>query len=131
MSEDLVRIAAKTLAVVGLAAAGAMYYKSRVAAGGGLHEPSVVELPESRLVLGVPNSLFGIAYYVLVIGAGLGGTNRLYGIAAVASLIALATSVYLAIKLIRQHLDCSRCWTAHVVNALLCPLLVTAAILSR
>ncbi len=90
-------------------------------------EPSVVERPEARLFLGSSNAAFGSACAFVVLAPVVNGALT-YKIAAVLSLLAFATSVYLGIQLVRQHLSCSRCWTAHVVNAILCPLLIAAAI---
>lgn len=104
-----------------------MLHKSRLAATGALTESSVVERPEARLFFGLPNAAFGLAYYALVLVAVGTGSHALLVAAAVASSVALATSVYLAVALIRGHLECPRCWTAHAVNVLLCPLLIAAA----
>lgn len=122
------RLALAVLAIVGLYAAQAMYRKAGLAASGRLSEPSVVELPESRLFWHVPNAAFGLAYYAIVLAAAIVDRKVGYALAAGASLLALGTSIYLAIHLIRQRLDCSRCWTAHAVNALLCPVLIAAAL---
>ena len=117
MTADVLRVAAGVLAIVGLWAATAMLAKVR----------GIVERPEARLFFGIPNALFGVVYYALVIAAAAAGAQTLLAAAAVLSGVALATSVYLAVVLIRQHLDCPRCWTAHAVNVLLCPLLLAAA----
>jgi uncharacterized membrane protein len=125
-----VRVAVAVLAIVGIAASQAMLRKAQLAKAGRLPESSIVVLPESRLFFDVPNAAFGLVYYAFVLVTALAGTKLLFGIAAGASLVAAGTSIYLATRLIAQHLDCSRCWMAHVINALLCPLLVTATILA-
>ncbi len=127
MTADVGRVAAGILAVAGLLAAAPMLAKSRLAAAGKLTEPSIVERPEARLILGIPNALFGLAYYALVVAASVIGTHALIAAAAAASVPALATTLVLAVALLRRHLACPRCWTAHAVNALLCPLLVMTA----
>lgn len=125
------RLAVAIASMCGLVAARAMLAKSRAAAAGLLTEPSVVELPEARLLVNVPNAAFGLAYYALAIVAAASDMDVLLITAAVVSVPALATSIYLATKLVRQRLECSRCWTAHAVNALLCPLLIVSAALAR
>jgi uncharacterized membrane protein len=77
-------------------------------------------------VLGVPNSLLGLIFYVLIaVGLLLHWPSALLFAAATG---ALAMSSYLAFRLIRDHLECRVCWTAHAANALLwLDLLLSAA----
>ena len=116
------------LAACGAAVSFAMFTKARMAASDSLDEPSVVELPEARLFFGAPNALFGLGFYGVVIAAAAIDMHIGYTIAAILSLPALATSVYLGAQLVRRKRSCSRCWTAHVINVTLCPLLIAAAI---
>lgn len=127
MTAEALRLAVAALALAGMWAASAMFATGRRAARGTLPEPSVVDRPEARLFFGIPNALFGLGYYALVAIAAAAGTRFLLGAAAGVSILALGTSAYLAGALLRGHLACSRCWTAHAVNALLCPLLIAAA----
>lgn len=127
---DVLRVVIAMLTGVGFTVAYAMFAKGRLAAAGRLDEPSVVELPEARIILDTPNAVFGLGFYALVLVADAIDTKLAYSLTAAASALALATSVYLGVRLLRQHLTCSRCWTAHVINALLCPLLVSATILT-
>jgi uncharacterized membrane protein len=103
---------------------------------------TVVQTPYAR-VFGVPNSLLGIVYYVvLVIGAcmgwsyGFGLTLHFAGFAipfafAVVILISGGTAVlgfYLIYALRRKlHIDCPLCYTAHAINAVLFVLLIALA----
>lgn len=125
------RLVIALLALTGGFAGFKMLERSAAASAGRLAEPSVVELPEARLFFGIPNAAFGLAYYALAFLAVATSLQILLVIATAASVVALATSIYLAVKLVRQQLECSRCWTAHAVNALLCPLLIAAATMTR
>lgn len=127
----MIRVVIGLLALVGVWVAAAMYRQGLQASAGRLPEPSIVERPEARLFFGLPNAALGLIYYDLVLAALIFGGSALLDTAAVASVGALGTSIYLAIKLVRQRLECSRCWTAHAVNALLCPLLVVSVVLAR
>lgn len=100
---------------------------------------TVVQTPYAR-VLGVPNSVLGIVYYVLVIAWAI--PTRSAGIMlhfhpfayvaplslALLFLISAATLVfssYLIYALRRKlHVDCPLCYTAHAINAALFVLLV-------
>jgi uncharacterized membrane protein len=103
---------------------------------------TVVQTPYAR-VFGVPNSLLGIVYYILVIAWAM--QNRSSGIKvrvhpieyvvpvgmAVLILISAGTIVlgfYLIYSLRRKlHIDCPLCYTAHAINAALFVLLVILA----
>src|ERR1700760_3162858 len=61
-----VRILITVLCGVGLYASVFMLAKSRRAERGELSEPSVVETPRARLLGGIPNAAFGVAYYALL-----------------------------------------------------------------
>jgi uncharacterized membrane protein len=103
---------------------------------------TVVQTPYAR-VFGVPNSLLGIIYYVLLIVWGLGsswpdfwfvGWNRslvdfsLFDFLILASIITMGLGFYLIYALRRKlHVDCPLCYTAHAINAALLVLLVLLA----
>jgi len=103
---------------------------------------TVVQTPYAR-VFGVPNSLLGIIYYVLLIVWGLGslwpnfwlvGWNRFLvffsflDFLILASIITIGLGFYLIHALRRKlHVDCPLCYTAHAINAALLVLLVLLA----
>jgi uncharacterized membrane protein len=103
---------------------------------------TVVQTPYAR-VFGVPNSLLGIIYYVLLIVWGLGsswpdfwfvGWNRslvdfsFFDFLILASIITMGLGFYLIYALRRKlHVDCPLCYTAHAINAALLVLLVLLA----
>jgi uncharacterized membrane protein len=103
---------------------------------------TVVQTPYAR-VFGVPNSLLGIIYYVLLIVWGLGspwpdfwfvGWNRslvdfsFFDFLILASIITIGLGFYLIYALRRKlHVDCPLCYTAHAINAALLVLLVLLA----
>lgn len=129
-----VRLAITILCGVGLYAALFMLKKSRRAARGELTEPSVVQTPRAR-VLGAPNALFGACYYVaLAAGVWLGVGLRVppvIEICLAASALATLVSLYLAFSLLYvTRMPCPYCWTAHVVNWLLLPVVAYALVLS-
>jgi len=104
---------------------------------------TVVQTPYAR-VFGVPNSLLGIVYYLLLIAGA--ARNWACGIpgylvlshAAVAFCLAMLIVVsagttllgfYLIYSLRRKlHVDCPLCYTAHAINAALLVLLVALAV---
>jgi len=119
------RAAILALCVVGLYASGFMYRKSQRASRNELAEPSVVQTPRARVVAGIPNAAFGLAYYVALAAAiPLLGNSQVRIAALVASLAAAAFSAFLAYSLVFvTRLPCVYCWTSHIVNWTL-PLLV-------
>lgn len=131
----IVRAAITILCGVGLYVSLFMLRKSRRAARGELAGPSVVKTPRAHL-FGVPNSLLGVVYYV-VLGIAIwlvrGAPAELALLAA--SLLAAATSVGLAYSLLFiTRRECPYCWTSHVVNwvlLLLCGLQFVPDVLSR
>lgn len=68
-------------------------------------------------LLGVPNSLLGLILYALVAVGLVAGWPRTLLLAAATA--ALAMSVYLGYRLLRDRLECRVCWTGHVANTLL------------
>ena len=99
---------------------------------------TVVQTPYAR-VFGVPNSLLGIFYYLLVIVATArsldlpscfhGGYQiiTLFHVVFPASLATVLLGFYLIHALRRKlHIDCPLCYTAHAINAALVLLLLLA-----
>ena len=99
---------------------------------------SVVRTPYAR-VFGVPNSLLGILYYVLVaFWAATGVSARLTvrvnstayiitftGLLIAASAVTVVLGFYLVFALRRiLHTDCPLCYAAHFINMILLVLLV-------
>ena len=92
-------------------------------------------------VLGVPNSLLGIIYYLLLLGWGL-AARRLYAydvtvyalalplrwVLAAGSAMPVIAGFYLIYALRRKlHIACPLCYTAHAINAALFVLLIVFA----
>jgi uncharacterized membrane protein len=120
---------------VGLYASLFMLNKTRQAARGELSSPSVVKTPRAHL-FGVPNSLLGALYYVMLAIAIWFADGRIIQlILLVAALAAAATSAYLAYSLLfLTRRECPYCWTSHVVNwslLLLCGWLFLPNVLNR
>jgi uncharacterized membrane protein len=105
---------------------------------------TVVQTPYAR-VFGVPNSLPGIVYYLLLIAGAIGNwsffgvdlyVHSTYVVIAFGMtlliLISAGTTLlgfYLIYALRRKlHVDCPLCYTAHAINAALFVLLVINAI---
>ncbi len=99
---------------------------------------TVVQTPYAR-VFGVPNSLLGVVYYLLLIAWASEGDRRiaamLPGGFPAPHMILLATSgltvalgFYLIYSLRRRlHIHCPLCYTAHAINAALFVLLIALA----
>lgn len=101
-----------------------MALKAQRAARGELTEPSVVQTPQARLIGGIPNSAFGLAYYPLLAAAVLVPGEIPHELALLASLAAAGMSAFLAFSLLfRTRMPCPYCWTSHVINWVL-PLLL-------
>ena len=126
MTQLLFPLSIDVLCLIGLYAASFMQGKANRFARGELDEPSVVARPQARAVAGIPNSAFGISYYVLLgVAAWLLGTPLVYDIALVAAIAAAAFSIFLAYSLLFiTRMPCLFCWTGHVVNWSLLALLV-------
>lgn len=95
----------------------------------------VVDTPQARLLFGVPNSVLGAAWYVLVLAA----AGQALATGAVppswclpllaASLATVAMSAYLAwVLLARLRTPCALCFLGHGVNAALLVLLSLACL---
>jgi uncharacterized membrane protein len=116
------------LCLVGLYAACFMTSKAARYARGELTVPSVVQQPRARAIGGIPNSVFGIAYYsLLFFAAWFLHEPFVYDAALVASLAATALSLYLAYSLLFvTRMPCVLCWTGHIINWALTALLIAA-----
>lgn len=93
----------------------------RAAAGNQQARDAVVERPEASL-FGVPNSLYGIAYYLTLLVLALCGLleqRRWRRLARLATLTALARSASLLIALARTKTWCPICMRGHATNAAL------------
>ncbi len=103
---------------VGLYASLFMLRKGTAAARGELIEPSVVQTPRARLLGGVPNALFGAAYYpALAIAIWFAHAHLALALLLVPVLAAAAVSVVLAYSLLFvTRMPCKFCWTSHIVN---------------
>jgi uncharacterized membrane protein len=128
LTRFLIPVLIDALCVVGLYAALRMTAKAAQHARGELTEPSVVQRPAARVIAGIPNSVFGIAYYGFLFGAAwLLRVPIVYDVAIIASLAAAALSLYLAYSLLFiTRMPCAFCWTGHVVNWSLTALLIAA-----
>jgi len=103
---------------------------------------TVVQTPYAR-VFGVPNSLLGIVYYLLLIAGAMGnwtfGVNLYVHFArfvvpigmAILILVGACTVLlgfYLVYALRRKlHVNCPLCYTAHAINVLIFVLLIALA----
>ena len=103
---------------------------------------TVVQTPYAR-VFGVPNSLLGIVYYILLIAGARGnwsfGINRYILFTHVAIPLGMGLLIFLSagttilgsylIYALRRklHVDCPLCYFAHAINAALLVLLVILA----
>ena len=129
-----IRVAITILCGVGLYAALFMLNKSRRAARGDLREPSVVQTSRARL-FGAPNALFGSLYYIalaitiwLAVGA---HATTILEVCLVVAALATLTSLYLGFSLLFvTRMPCPYCWTSHIINWLLLPLIAALLFLS-
>ncbi len=99
---------------------------------------TVVQTPYAR-VFGVPNSLLGIVYYLLLIAWASVGDRRIAAalpgafltpvtLLLAASGLTVALGFYLIYSLRRRlHIHCPLCYTAHAINAALFVLLIALA----
>ena len=126
----LARVLIATLCCAGLHVSAFMMGKFARADRGALPEMSVVTSPRARIG-GVPNAGIGFAYYALLLLSTplLTRAHPLVLFCALgASMLAAATSVYLAYSLLfitRQ--PCAYCWAGHAINWLLAALIVALA----
>jgi len=112
--------------IVGLYVSIVMQRKAMLAREGALSEPSVVQTPRARVLGGVPNSSFGIAYYSLLAVASFAlATPWVLNVALIAATLAALMSAYLAYSLLFvTKMPCVNCWTGHIVNWVLLAVLV-------
>ena len=86
---------------------------------------TVLGHPDARL-FGVPNSLIGMFFYILVVAstaAGMG--NALWLVALIASWIAVGLGVYLVHSLLfKLRIPCVLCYTAHGLNLIIALLML-------
>jgi uncharacterized membrane protein len=103
---------------------------------------TVVQTPYAR-VFGVPNSLLGIAYYLLLIAGAMSywsfgidlyvhSTYVVYPFGLVLLIIISAGTTLLGFYLVyalrrKLHVDCPLCYTAHAINVALFVLLIALA----
>lgn len=84
---------------------------------------NVVHTPSAKVIAGVPNALFGVAYYVAMLIAAATGllwqrSTLLLFVFASATTVALG--LYLTYQLIAvMRVRCVLCITSHVINAVL------------
>ena len=94
---------------------------------------TVVQTPYAR-VFGVPNSLLGIGYYLLLIFWALSGyTTSSFTLAlTVAGAVTVVLGFYLIYSLLRKlYTHCPMCYAAHAINATLLVLLLIAIVKSK
>jgi uncharacterized membrane protein len=113
----IVRAVITVLCGVGLYTSLFMLRKSRRAARGELHGPSVVKTPRAHL-FGIPNSLLGAIYYPpMAVAVWFVSSPMASVVLLVVVFGAAATSVVLAYSLLFiTRRECPYCWTSHVVN---------------
>jgi uncharacterized membrane protein len=103
---------------------------------------TVVQTSYAR-VFGIPNSLLGIVYYLLLIAGAMGNwsfginfyvhsTYMVYPFGMVLMIVISAGTTALGFYLIyalrrKLHVDCPLCYTAHAINAALFVLLIISA----
>lgn len=114
------KIMIDVLCAVGLYASVFMYRKSLRAEAGLVKGDSVVKRPAARLFFGIPNSLFGILFYLALAAAIWFASGWAWVLIFAAIAAAALTSVYLAYRLwFVTRRPCPYCWTSHIVNWLL------------
>jgi uncharacterized membrane protein len=108
------------LAAVGIYVSAQMLRKQLRAERGELIEPSVVTTARAK-AMGVPNSLLGLAFYLVVLFATPFLSNHLVWLPVfAASMLAAALSLFLAYSLLFvTRMPCALCWTGHVINCIL------------
>jgi len=102
----------------GIYASAVMARKSLRAARGGLSEASVVDSERARAIGGLPNSFFGLAYYLaLALCVPFAGLPLVWTGAFIAVVAAAVFSIYLAYSLLFvTKMPCPFCWSSHAVN---------------
>ena len=114
----ILRLLVDLLGAAGVYVSYHMFERSKLAEAGKIRGHSVVKGPAARLFFGLPNSLFGLLYYIalaIVIWFARGPVVWTLIFVAVAS--AAITSLYLAYRLIFvSRTMCPYCWTSHAIN---------------
>ena len=85
----------------------------------------VINHPDAR-IFGLPNALFGIAYYLFIslLAVGINGSALLSGLR-LSSLVTVVLGVYLVYSLlVKVRVMCFLCLTSHVINMLIALLLL-------
>jgi uncharacterized membrane protein len=106
------------LCAVGFFVSARMQSKSELARRGMLSERSVVTTPRAKLLGNVPNSVFGLLYYVCMAAYGfVAPSHVLHDVAIAAAAAAALMSVILGYSLLFvTRATCVNCWIAHAVN---------------
>jgi uncharacterized membrane protein len=86
---------------------------------------TVLGHPDARIV-GVPNSLIGMLFYILVVASAAAGMGSALWLAAlIASWIAVGLGVYLVHSLLfKLRIPCVLCYTAHGLNLIIALLML-------
>lgn len=129
----VLKIIVDLLCAAGLYVSIHMFERSKLAEAGKIKGKSVVKSPAARLFFGVPNSLWGIAFYIAIaIVIWFAHGPVIWTLIFVALAAAAFTSVYLAYRLIFvSKTVCPYCWTSHAVNWSLVILSVAICILTN
>ena len=92
---------------------------------------SVIHTPGAR-IFGVPNSVLGVLYYLVILWPALVGFPRAYWSWLIpAAWFTVAVGVYLGYRLLRvERLSCRLCWTVHAINLLLAIVLTASCCLA-
>ena len=116
------------LCAAGLFVSVRMQWKAIDASHGRLGEASVVQTSRARLFGGVPNSAFGIVYYLsMALAAFWLDVSGVRMVALCVAILAAAVSVYLAYSLLFvTRMPCINCWIGHVTNWLIVVALVVS-----
>ena len=80
-------------------------------------------------LLGVPNSVLGLALYIFLTAGLIGSWPLIWLLLAV--IPAFLMSVYLAVYLVRNKLECRICWVGHFANLTLFGSLMATWIVTR
>ena len=133
MSLAVLKIIVDLLCVAGLFVSNHMLQRSKLAKAGKVKGKSVVKSPAARLFFGLPNSLWGIIFYIAIgIAIWFARGPVIWTLIFVAVAAAALTSVYLAYRLIFvSKTVCPYCWTSHAVNWSLAILSILICILGN
>jgi uncharacterized membrane protein len=84
----------------------------------------ILEAPSAR-TLGLPNSVFGLAYYGAIL---ILPSNQFEILFLVASIFSVGLGMYLTHTLIvKLHVHCTLCFTAHLINLVIANLFILRA----